>query len=218
MANSTPQYERSGNSPAQRWAWNLLLAAIFKKNQVTLVLSRVKFSQAAFHGTAGCFHLQDMSKSSLQHFTWTPSLWNQHHFSTTAISDMGHWWVLHHSQHSACYSFLHPAVLNTCCFTPPPMGEQRQQREGQFSAPDAASKPQTGLWKRIFAALGAFAGVRLRWFSVLREGLVGIGTPRQATQQGPPMAQPEALPPECASTSWGFAGPRALKGSIRASV
>lgn len=67
------------------------------KNQATVVLSWAKFvfPQAAFHATAGCFHTKDISESRLQHFTWTSSLWNQHHFPTTAISDMGHWWVLH---------------------------------------------------------------------------------------------------------------------------
>lgn len=176
------------------------------------MLSWAKLPQAAFHDITGCFHLQDMLESSLEHFTWTSSLWNQHHFSTTGISDMGHCWVLHHSHHSACHSFLQPAVLSICCFAPPPLGKQRRQREGQLSAPDAASKPQTYLWKRLFAALGHL--LAWGWGGSRCPGRVWLGqTPqgKHSSKVHPRTASTAA--PGCARTSWGCATPlpQALK-------
>lgn len=157
------------------------------------MLSWAKFPQDAFHDIAGRFHLQDMLESSLQHFIWTSSLWNQQHFPTTAISDMGHWWVLHHSHKSACHSFLHPAVLNTCSFSPSPMGKQRQQRR-QFFVPDGASKPQTGLWKGFLLHWGHL--LVWSWGGSLCSGRALLGQAHQGEHPSKVHPWPaSALPP-----------------------
>lgn len=98
---------------------------------------------------------------------------------------------------SCTLQFWTPAAL-----LPPAPWENRDNWEkDSFLHLMQPASPRLVCEKGFFAALGASAGVRIRWFSVLREGLVGLSIPRQVPQQRPPMAQPVLLPPGCARTS-----------------
>lgn len=170
------RYQSSGNFPAQRRAWNLLLAAILKQSSnIGALLGKVHPGCFSLHywlflptGHVGeqptAFHLDifPVKPTSLPHHSqqWPGALIGS---STT------------HSHHSACHSFLHPAVVNTCCFAPPPMGKQRQQKEGQFSAPDGASKPQTGLWKGCLLHWGQRSGLVWDWGGSSCSGRAQLG-------------------------------------------
>jgi len=107
------------------------------------------------------------------------------------LHDTGLQWVLHGPRHAARCSLLHPAPLSTYCFTSPAFGKTEGQREGQLSAPTAASEPQTSLGKELFSALEGPAGTVL-WLahppsrqgqggcSVLGEDSVWVSTPARS--------------------------------------
>lgn len=153
------------------------------------MLSWAKFPQDAFHDIAGRFHLQDMLESSLQHFIWTSSLWNQHHFPTTAISDMVALVGLPPLPQKCMPQLPAPCSSEHLQLQSSPMGKQRQQR-GQFSVPDASSKPQTGLWK----------GFLLHWGHLLVRGWGGsLCSGRAHLGQAPRGKHPSKVHPQPAS-------------------
>lgn len=151
------RYQRSGNFPAQRWAWYLLLAATLKKSSsIGALPGKVPPGCVSWH--YWLFPLTGHVGEQLTAF----------HLNIFLVKPTS---LPHHSQqwHGAlvgppplppqCLPQL-PAAVNTA---PPPMGKQRRQREGQFSVPDAASKPQTGLWKGCLLHWGQWSGLVWDW-------------------------------------------------------
>lgn len=105
-----------------------------------------------------------------------------------------HWWVFHHSHRSACHSFLHPAVLNTCSFSPL-LWENRDNREGSFLSLMHPVSPRLACEKG-FCCIGGICWSEAEVALCAQGGLIWdkhpeASTPARSTHSQPVLCHPQ---------------------------